>query len=189
MTEEDMKHNRVVPSTLIWFAGGTLCWLILAGAAALVGAITLIDNGAEVNPGLHGAVLSVVGGALGSSVSALVSAAERISHGWELSSGVKYPSDNPKDKFVARMMPFFIIRPFLGAAVGFLAYVGIVGGFLIAMQNADPSNFSSEGLLFITILTGLFAKTFLEKMKAAFDALFGKQKETGSSKGKEDEEK
>jgi hypothetical protein len=188
MTEGNAKSTRVVPSTLIWFAGGTLFWLVLAGAAALIGAIMLLGEGTEANAGFHGAVLSVVGGALGSSVSALISAAERISHGWELSSGVKYPAENPKNKFVARMMPFFIIRPFLGAAVGFLAYVGIVGGFLIAVENADATQFSGEGLLFITILTGLFAKTFLEKMRAAFDTLFGKQKESGS-KEKTDEEK
>jgi len=72
------------------------------------------------------------------------------------------------------MAPFFIIRPFLGSAVGVLAYVGIVGGFLIAVEDAGAAQFSDEGLLFMTILTGLFAKTFLEKMRAAFETLFGK---------------
>jgi len=47
MAEENAKSNRVVPSTLIWFAGGTLLWLVLAGAAALVGAITLLGEGAD----------------------------------------------------------------------------------------------------------------------------------------------
>lgn len=99
-----------------------------------------------------------------------------MSHGWEYSRGGTYPAKEPTGKFVARMVPFFIIRPLLGAAVGFLAYVGIVGGFLIVLQNPEDATFSDEGLLFITILTGLFAKTFLEKMRDAFDTLFGKQK-------------
>jgi hypothetical protein len=42
------------------------------------------------------------------------------------------------------MAPFFIIRPFLGAAVGFLAYVAIVGCFLIAVENTNATQFSDE---------------------------------------------
>jgi hypothetical protein len=170
MTERDSQEFR----TLGWIAAGTVLWLVLIGATALIVAIALLSGWTVSGLGVRGALISVVGGTLGSSISALVSAAERVSHGWELSGGVKYPEGGPKDKFVARMAPFFIIRPFLGSTVGFLAYVGIVGGFLIAVENANATQFSDEGLLFITILTGLFAKTFLEKMRAAFDTLFGK---------------
>lgn len=160
--------------TLCWIAAGTMLWLVLIGAAALIRAIALLSGWTVSGLGVRGPLISVVGGTLGSSISALVSAAERASHGWESSGGTKYPADGPKDKFVARVAPFFIIRPFLGSAVGFLAYGGIVGGFLIAVEDAGAAQFSDEGLLFITTLTGLFAKTFLEKMRAAFDTLLGK---------------
>jgi hypothetical protein len=69
-------------------------------------------------------------------------------------------------------VPSFIICLFLGGRRGFLAYVDIGGGFLIAVENANPTQFSDERLLFTTILTGLFAKTFLEKARAAFGTLF-----------------
>jgi hypothetical protein len=115
-----------------------------------------------------------VGGTLGSSLSALLSAADRISHGWEFSGGDKYPAAEPRDKFVARMVPFFIVRPFFGSAMGLLVYVGLTGGYLIVVQNAQGATFSREGLLFLAFLGGLFAKTFIEKLRAMFDTLFGK---------------
>ena len=161
-------------STLGWITAGTVLWLVLIGAAALIGAIALLSGWTISSLDVRGPLIGVVGGTLGSSISALVSAAERISHGWGFLGGAKYPADGPKDTFVARIAPFFITRPFLGSAVGFLAYVGIVGGFLIAVEDAGAAQFSDEGLLFITTLTGLFAKTFLEKMRAAFDTLLGK---------------
>ena len=149
MTEGNAKSNRIVPSTLIWFAGGTLCWLILAGAAALVGAITLLDNGVEVNPGLHGAVLSVVWGR------------------WEAASP---PSSPPRSasrtdgslragrstqRMGRRTRSSLAWRPSSSFArswdpLGFLAYAGIVGGFLIDVEDANAAQFSDEGLLFIT---------------------------------------
>jgi hypothetical protein len=118
-------------------------------------------------------MLCIAGGTLGSSVSALVSAAERISHGWEFSLGDKYPASEPTDKFVARMLPFFIIRPFLGAAMGLLIYAGVTGGYLIAVENAQNVTFSRQALLFFSFLGGLSAKTFIEKLRGMFDTLFG----------------
>jgi len=119
-------------------------------------------------------LLCVAGGTLGSAISALVSAAERISHGWELSGGEKYPAETPKDRFVARMVPLFIIRPFLGSAMGLLVYAGVTSGYLIAVENAGQAIFSRQALLFFSFLGGLFAKTFIEKLRAMFDAFFGK---------------
>jgi hypothetical protein len=119
-------------------------------------------------------LLCVVGGTLGSSISALVSVVERISHGWEFSGGDKFPGPEPKDKFVARMVPILVVRPFLGSAMGLLMYAGLTGGYLIAIENAGSATFSRNGLLFLSFLSGLFAKTFIEKLRAMFDTLFGK---------------
>ena len=118
-------------------------------------------------------LLCVMGGTLGSSISALLSAADRISHGWEFSGGDKYPAPEPKDKFVARMVPFFIVRPLLGSAMGLLVYAGLTSGYLIAVENAQDATFSRPGLLFFSFLGGLFAKTFIEKLRGMFDTFFG----------------
>jgi hypothetical protein len=152
--------------------------LVIWIVAMLALAVGLLDREIAGEPGF--AILALAGGALGSAVSAVVSAAGRVANGWELSDGKKLPPDDPerppKDMFVAKMAPFFLLRPFLGAATGFLVYVGIVGGVLIAAtepprpgENLDP-----YGVLFLSTLGGIFAKTFLEHLRAAFDALFGK---------------
>ena len=121
---------------------------------------------AEPEPGSYKIlILCIAGGVLGSGISALISVLGRISDGWELSSGTKIPSKKNPDKFVARMAPFFIGRPFLGAAMGILIYTGIKSGYLILVREADKPSFSPEGLLFFSILGGLFAKTFLVKLE------------------------
>ena len=153
------------------YASATVSWLVLMVLASIASGAELL---LRVPSDAHAIWLCVVGGTLGSSISALISAAERISHGWEFSEGDKYPAPEPKDKFVARMVPFFVIRPFLGSAMGLLVYAGLTGGYLIAVKNAKADSFSQEGLLFLSFLTGLFAKTFIEKLRKMFDTLFGK---------------
>jgi hypothetical protein len=54
-------------------------------------------------------------------------------------------------------------------------YVGLVGGFLIVTTgDLESADFSPEGITFLAILGGLFAKTFLERLRGMFDSLFGK---------------
>jgi hypothetical protein len=142
--------------------------------ASLSLSVVLLSQVLATSPAAQPILLCVLGGTLGSSISALLSAADRISHGWEFSKGEKYPLPQPEDKFVARMVPFFIVRPFLGSAMGLLVYVGLTGGYLIAVQNAEQATFSPQGLLFLAFLGGLFAKTFIEKLRTMFDTLFGK---------------
>ncbi len=156
-------------------AGIVVAWLVAVSLASLAGVVAVLTGWLSVAESVEEMLLCIIAATAGSSISALVSAADRISHGWELSSSRKYPLDEPKDKFVARMAPFFVVRPFLGSAVGFLAYVGIVGGYLIATKNSKKEDFSQEALLFLTFLAGLFAKTFIEKLRAMFDTLFGKK--------------
>ena len=89
----------------------------LSLVAALLAKRTLIGIS---DPSTERILLCVMGGTLVSCISALLSAAESISNGWEFSDGDKYPAVEPKDKFVARMVSFFIVRPFLGSAMGLL---------------------------------------------------------------------
>ena len=172
MTLSDTQANESV--TLRKLAGGVLAWLVVITVVSLGMGVLLLSQPQQAGFSAPAIWLCVAGGTLGSSISALVSAADRISQGWEFSGGEKYPALGPKEKFVARMVPFFIVRPLLGSAMGLLIYVGLTGGYLIAVQNAQGATFSREGLLFLTFLGGLFAKTFIEKLRAMFDTLFGK---------------
>ena len=152
-----------------------LAWLVLVTVVSLglvVAFLTKVTVVGITDLTTQRILLCIMGGALGSSISALLSAAERISHGWEFSGGEKHPAPEPKDKFVGRMVPFFMIRPFLGAAMGLLIYAGITGGYLIAIENAGNATFSRPGLLFFSFLAGLFAKTFIEKLRAMFATMF-----------------
>ncbi len=60
--------------------------------------------------------------------------------------------------------------------MGLLVYAGLTGGFLIAVLNPENASFSDEGLFFLSFLGGLFAKTFIGKLRDMFDTLFGKSK-------------
>jgi hypothetical protein len=172
MTVNDAQALEI--ATLRKLAGAVVSWLVVITLISLGVGVFLLSQSQAANPTAHSIWLCVVGGTLGSSLSALLSAADRISHGWEFSGGDKYPAAEPRDKFVARMVPFFIVRPFFGSAMGLLVYVGLTGGYLIVVQNAQGATFSREGLLFLAFLGGLFAKTFIEKLRAMFDTLFGK---------------
>jgi hypothetical protein len=175
VTDAQQPGKPRVPKWLIAGACLVVAFLVIIGIGTAAAVIWLLAEDVFDDDTTQLAVLAVAGGALGSAISALLSACERISHGWELSDGTKVPEDEPKDKFVARMIPFFLIRPLLGAATGLFVYVGVVGGYLIVTTtDLNSSDFSPEGIAFLAILSGLFAKTFLERLRAVFDSLFGK---------------
>ena len=177
LTEAREPVEPRAPWWLIVGAGVVVAYLVLFGIGAGTAIVWLLAEDVFDDETAQLAVLAVVGGALGSAVSALLSACQRIADGWSFSDGTKLPEDEPKDKFVARMIPFFLIRPFLGAATGLFMYVGVVGGFLILTTgDLDSADFSPEGVTFLAILGGLFAKTFLERLRDVFDSLFGKAK-------------
>jgi hypothetical protein len=125
----------------------------------------------------------LVGGTLGGSLSALLSAADRWANGLESWAGKKFPGPRPKDKFSLRMAPFFLIRPVLGGALGVVVYAGIRSGLLFAQKNGtDDAQLNMHALAFYATLAGLFAKTLLERLKDMFKAFVGKdEKEKGSS--------
>lgn len=174
----DQEIQTPFPYHLGVLAVAVLLWLAMIILASVVAVTLLLGNVIKLPQGVHAVVLCVIAGVLGSAVSALVSAWERIANGWELASGIKMPTDHPKDKFLARMSAQFFLRPFLGAVMGVLVYSGITGGYLITIQieNLTATQFRPEGLLFVSLLGGVFAKTFIEKLRDMFDALFGKQK-------------
>ena len=169
----DESQVREIRALRIW-AAIVVSWLVLFIVVSLGLAVALLAGSLAITVQLQEILICVAAATLGSGISALVSAAERISHGWEFSGGQPYPAEEPKGKFVARMIPFFMVRPFLGSAMGLLVYAGLTSGYPIAIQNAGQQSFSPPGLFFLAFLGGLFAKTFIEKLRAMFDTLFGK---------------
>jgi hypothetical protein len=158
---------------LYWYAGFTTLWLLLWIFVALVLLTVLMPSSSDKAQRDLILCLCILAGTVSSGISALLSVTSRIANGWEFSTGDKYPHEIPKDKFGVRMIPAFLVRPFLGTAMGFFVYVGIGSGFLIATNNSGENNFSVEGLVFLSLLGGLFAKTLLERMKDIFKAIFG----------------
>lgn len=177
MALTDAQEKEV--GTLRILATIVVSWLVVLAILSIAIEVRLLCASTGECPANPVILLCIVGGTLGSCVSALISAADRISLGWELSGPVKVPpvadTNGKPDRFVRGMVPFFLVRPFLGSAMGLVVYAGITGGYLIAVQNPGRAGFSREGLLFLAILVGLFAKTFIEKLRVMFDALFGKK--------------
>jgi hypothetical protein len=117
-------------------------------------------------------LLCIYTGTLGSSVMALRSIIDRIAFGWELSDGSKLPKKEPPDKFVGKMLPGFLARPFLGSAAGFLVFLAVTSGYWIAISPNSSVEFNPFGLGFLAFLGGLFAKTFFIRLKGVFDKSF-----------------
>jgi hypothetical protein len=160
-------------SVVAYLSGLTL--LSLAVAVALV---SWSDSG-QSRGDLRVVLLCVFAGTLGSSISALVSALERIGAGWEFSNGWKWPPD-PKGRppegddrpmFGERLRRGFLARPALGAATGYLVYVGLRSGGL-AIKDATTSDTKALIPVFVALLGGLAAKSFLDKLRKIFGAMF-----------------
>lgn len=161
------RQSRAIEANLV-------LWSVASAGFSVFSLFEALRQASQSSYVLWVVLLCVAAGTLGSSISALISVAERVANGWELERGEKWPPVGGKpDKFVARMIPLFLVRPLLGSAMGYLVYVGIVGGFLVAVRTATPGDFRPEGLAFLALLAGLFAKTFLEKLRDAFKTFLG----------------
>jgi hypothetical protein len=69
-------------------------------------------------------------------------------------------------------LPLLVLLPLLGAALGLVAFAGLIGGFLVASGSRSPS-YSPTGLLFVAALAGMFAPNFIAALSRAADAIFG----------------
>lgn len=175
----DNEQSKEITKLRIW-AIVVISWLVFLIFLSLAIVLWLFLGQNEREPDLLMIATCIAGGTLGSSIAALRSVLARFSHGWEFSDGKKYPvmlvnnEEVRKDKFSARMIPFFIARPFLGTAAGLIVYTGMLSGYLISVTNANQEDFSIQGLTFLSILGGMFAKTFFEKLNEIFKAIVGK---------------
>jgi hypothetical protein len=168
LEEEFAKVRHVAIAVQAWLALMTLLSLAL-GTLVLGDFWNLHDK-------VRMLAVCVSFGVLGSAVSAFMSASERFSNGWETLSGDKRPREEPKDKFVARTAGQFFYRPLLGAVAAIAVLVGLVGGYMIAIQVEDLNwkSFRPEGVAFLSLLAGIMAKSLIERLRDMFHALFGK---------------
>lgn len=153
----------------------TLVLVTLATCVWLLG-----PGGAHMDANYRALLLCIVAGTLGSTGMALVSVAERVAAGWEIYDGSKWPESNRKDRFSLRMLGQFAARPFLGSLVGFVTYVGVVGGYFLTVSAPAGASLRPAGMAFFAVLAGLFAKTMLEQLKEIFKALVGARKTAGA---------
>jgi hypothetical protein len=119
----------------------------------------------------------MIAGTLGSTSSSLISALQRKANGWETEDGKKYPIDNTKsptddkrEMFSQRMATFFLYRPTLGIIAGLLIYFGMQSKYFGDTGLEDPYK-----VIFWSLLSGLFVKSLIKKLKDLFDNLVGKK--------------
>jgi hypothetical protein len=149
----------------LWTAGG-LAAVAAFSATALVLALATRDG--AVSP-MTAAWVGLAAGALGSAVAALLSLSERVAAGWELDDGSKWPRDGGSPaRFNRRMWLLFAQRPLLGAFVGLMVVLALVGGV-----RADIAGDEIVILAFWVGTVGFFAKTVLESLKAMVKGLVG----------------
>lgn len=158
-TRDPAEHRSMAVRT-----AGALTAAAVLSAGLLVWALGVaVDTASTVTV----AWIGLAAGALGSAVAALLSLSERIADGWELDDGSKLPESDRPARFNRRMWLLFAQRPLLGAFVGLvvaLALVGDVGPFSVD----DVGN-----LAFWVGVVGFFAKTVLERLRGMVNGLFG----------------
>jgi hypothetical protein len=155
MTGALEKHFRKVRTLLIIL-------IVIAGSAAVL-CMHFLSASWPV-------LICISTGLLGSSTTALISALNRRANGFEDSDGNQHPEPaQSKERFSEGMGYWLGARPVLGPVTGSLMYWGAVAGFF----GSNLSKSSPEGLAFLGLLAGLFAKTLLDIMKNAMKGIFG----------------
>lgn len=195
LLQQRMRHAE--EPTLRRQSGRAIGWLVVCLLVSLTvcGIVLRMTPETTTENAWQIIALSIAAGTLGSSITALESVINRRANGWEFSNGDKSPpgrqqgKDDKREMFGERIHWGFYVRPFYGAAIGFLVYLGVIGGYLLTAQPvtepasttlASGSNgatvaqmFNPHGLTFLALLGGLAAKTLVERLKATFKAFLG----------------
>jgi hypothetical protein len=117
-------------------------------------------------------VMCMTGGALGASLTALLAAGERIARGWSFAVDALARGERG---FNARLAPLLAVQPILGAALGMLLLLVLSSGAVMLLRVSEGTIFDPMGLLLVSAVAGLFARTLLARVRDAVEALFGRK--------------
>lgn len=152
---------------------GVAIYLVGVNALALVAMLLVWPADGEGEPSflatsadLQYLLISILGGALGTSVVLLMSFATYAGH----------------QALVASWNWWYLLRPFTGATLGLVVYAAVRGGILKVSSEVDALNPFSVAAL--SAMVGLFSRNILDrlnnllahddrKLSEAFDSVFG----------------
>ena len=107
-------------------------------------------------------------GIVGAALSGLISLNERVANGWEFDDGTREPDPaERKERFNRRLAGGFLARPFLGVVSGPLVLAGGRFGHFASAED-------EYGIVFLSLLGGLFSKTLFDWLRDAFKKILGK---------------
>jgi len=146
------------PVTLV--AGG---WLLVTTAGSIAALLVVISRPLWLQPMIdpEGRVddllVAMMAGGVGGSISAIIAF---LKHASEL-----------KD-FRVSYLPWYLLRPVLGALLGVVGFFCVKGGLLVALPGTQGEDFNDYGLAAICSLIGLFSKNALEKLREIAHVVF-----------------
>jgi hypothetical protein len=156
-----------------WIAAGLLLWLsLLVLGTGFASAVLLSSAEDYVESTSFQVVLCMTGGALGASLTALLAAGERIARGWSFAPDALARGERG---FNARIAPLLAVQPILGAALGLLLLLGLSAGAVMLLRVSEGTIFDPMGLLLVSVIVGLFARTILARVRDSVEALFGRR--------------
>jgi hypothetical protein len=124
-----------------------------------------------LTPGMRLLVLVMLAGALGSFLHALTSFADFVGN----------------RQFISSWMWWYVLRPFVGAALALILYVAVRAGFLSVSAQGEAIN--TFGMVAIAALAGLFSKQATDKLDEVFTTMFRTEAGQGDAKRKDRLEK
>ncbi len=106
-------------------------------------------------------IISIIGGMLGTSIAVLTSFTTYIGN----------------QRFVASWSWWYVVRPLIGATIGFLTYAAIRGGILKVDQQVDVLN--PYAVTTLSALAGLYSKQLVDWLKKRGDEFLAGDEDAG----------
>ncbi|MDH3892385.1 MAG: hypothetical protein OEV49_15025 [candidate division Zixibacteria bacterium] len=76
---------------------------------------------------------------------------------------------------------WYVLRPFIGAAISIILYFCVRGGILLTTMGSDDPNMSPYGVGALSGLAGMFSKKAADKLREVFEALFKTSDDKGDA--------
>jgi hypothetical protein len=166
--EQPLKaFNEAERPALMRLFRANLIYLAVLIAASLSTSIYFVAHPPQLR-----ALLALATGLLGSALAALISCVQRHADGFEDSCGAQTPPrEKTTDRFNRGMHYWFLVRPWLGAVVGTVAYWGLIGKVFGDKGDLDAD---LPRLAFYGFVAGFLAKSLLEIFSGLLKNMFKK---------------